>query len=181
MSATRALVFVLVGYFSLLVEGALALLVPGKRTFLAAPELGLFVVAYLGLAGRGGAVGLTLSALLIGYLRDLLIGAPRGSEALTFAIVALLARALHGRVFLERYGQLAVVAVAVSTLQAMLIVLLAGGDAPLAASLRSLPGLAVSALLFGPICLRLLRRLDLRLIPEARGIRFEGDLGRAWR
>ncbi len=181
MIATRAIAFLLVGYLALLLEGALGLLLPGNRSLLAAPELGLFVIAYLGLAGRGGAVGLAASALTIGYLRDLLIGAPRGVEALTFTVVALVARALHGRVFLERFGQLAAVAVAVSVLQALLVVTLGAGDAPLGASLHSLPGLALGALVFGPISLRLLRRLDLRLVPESSAIRFDGDMGGAWR
>jgi rod shape-determining protein MreD len=181
MSATRALVFCGFAYLSLLCESALAVLLGAVRTFFAAPELGLFVAVYLGLCGRGGPIALTVTVLGIGYLRDLLIGAPRGVEALSFALIALFARALHGRIFLDRFGQLAVVCAGFAMLHAALILLLASGDAPLAAALRSLPGLLLSALMCGPILLRVLRRLDQRVSPEARALRLDGDLGGAWR
>ena len=181
MGALRGLVFLLCGYTGLLVEGALAILLPVHRALVAVPELALSVVVYLGLCGRGGTPGLVAVALAIGYLRDLLIGAPRGVEALAFAVVALVARALYGRVFLERFGQLAAVAVVMSVLHALLVMGLSAGDAPLSASLRALPAPLLAALIAGPLALRLLRRLDLRLVPEQRAIRFEGDLGGAWR
>jgi rod shape-determining protein MreD len=177
----RAAIYVLCGYLAMLVEGALAVVLPAPRVLLAVPELALGVVTYLGLAGRGGAPSLVASALAIGYLRDLLLGAPRGVEALAFAICALCARAMHGRVFLERWGQLAVVAVAMSLLHALLVAVLGAGDAPFSASVRPLPGLLLGALVVGPALLRGLRRLDLRILPEQRAIRIEGDLGGAWR
>lgn len=181
MNAARALVFLLIGYAALLTEGALAFLLPSGRTLFAVPELALAVVIYLGLCGRGGGPGLVAVALSLGYLRDLFLGAPRGVEALAFAIVALCARAMHGRVFLERFGQLASVAAAMSLLHAFLVVTLGAGDAPLVASLRPLPGLFIAAILVGPIALRVLRRVDLRLVPESRAISLEGDRGGAWR
>lgn len=181
MSATRALVFAGLAYLALLGESALAVVLRAARPIFAAPELGLYVVVYLGLCGRGGPIGLTLSALAIGYLRDLLVGAPRGVEALCFALVALLARALHGRVFLDRFGQLAVVCAGFAIAHTGLVLLLASGEAPLAAQLRALPPLLASALVFGPITLRALRRVDQRVAPEARSLRLDGDLGGAWR
>jgi rod shape-determining protein MreD len=177
----RAAIYVLVGYLATLVEGALAVLLPAPRVLLAVPELSLGVVTYLGLAGRGGAPSLVAGALAIGYLRDLLLGAPRGVEALAFALCALCARAMHGRVFLERWGQLAAVTLAMSMLHALLVAVLGSGDAPLAASVRPLPGLLLGALVVGPALLRALRRLDLRILPEQRAIHIEGDLGGAWR
>jgi rod shape-determining protein MreD len=177
----RAIIYALCGYLAMLVEGALAFVLPTNRAFVAVPELALSVVTYLGLAGRGGAPALVASALTIGYLRDLLCGAPRGVEALAFAICALVARAMHGRVFLDRWGQLSAVAVAITTFHALLVVLLGASDAPLLASLRVLPGLLVAALVVGPASLRALRRLDLRLVPDDRSLRMEGELGGAWR
>jgi rod shape-determining protein MreD len=180
-TAARALAYLALGYVAMLVEGALAFVLPAPRIFVAVPELALGVVTYLGLAGRGGAPSLVGTALILGYLRDLLLGAPRGVEALAFALCALAARAMHGRVFLERYGQLAVVAVAMSLLHACFVLVLDSGDEALAASLRPMPGLLLAALLVTPLWLRALRRLDQRLVPEQRGIRFDGDLGGVWR
>lgn len=179
MSGARNLVFYAVAYVALLVEAAGAFMLRGVRTVCAPPELGLFVIVYLGVCGRGGAIGLTAAALAIGYLRDLLVGAPRGIEALAFALVALTARALHGRVFLDRFGQLAVVCAGFAALHAALVMLL--GDGPLGPSLRLVPSLVASSLWVGPLGLRLLRRLDQRVAPEARTILMGGDLGGAWR
>ena len=179
MSGARTLVFHVVAYLALVCESASAYVFRDLRGFCAAPELSLFVVLYLGVSGRGGAVGLTATALAIGYLRDLLVGAPRGVEALAFALVALAARALHGRVFLDRFGQLAVVCAAFTAFNAGLLTIL--GDSPLVPSLRIFPSLVVSALAVGPIALRLLRRLDQRVAPEARTLTLGGDLGGAWR
>jgi rod shape-determining protein MreD len=178
--SARAIVFVVCGYLAMLVEGALAFVLPESRTFIAVPELALAVVTYLGLAGRGGTPSLVASALAIGYVRDLLCGAPRGVEALAFAICALVARAMHGRVFLDSWGQLSAVAVAMTLLHGTLVVVLGAGDAPLAASLRPLPGLLLCALVVGPAALRALRRLDVRLVPEDRALRMDG-VGGAWR
>ena len=38
-----------------------------------------------------------------------------------------------------------------------------------------------SALVVGPVLLRVLRRLDLRIAPEARALRMDGELGGSWR
>jgi rod shape-determining protein MreD len=181
MSGARTAAFLALGYVALLLEGAIAFVLPGSRSFLAVPELALSVIVYLGLCGRGGAPGLVAVALTVGYLRDLVLGAPRGVEALAFALVALCARALHGRVFLERFRQLATVSAALSGVHLGLVAILGTGDAPASPTLRALPGLLVAALLVSPFVLRGLRRIDLRLAPEARAIRFDGDLGGAWR
>lgn len=181
MSATRALVFSGIVYLALLGESAIAVLLRAVRPIFAPPELALYAVVYFGLCGRGGPVGLTLSALAIGYLRDLLVGAPRGVEALCFALVALLARALHGRVFLDRYGQLAVVCFGFALVHAGLVLLFASGEAPLGAALRALPPVLATALLAGPITLRSFRSVDQRVAPEARSLRLDGDRGGAWR
>ncbi len=174
MSLLRAIVFLTLGWAALLVEGALAFMLPGPRTFLAAPELSLFVVLYLGLVGKGGAPALCAVSLAIGYLRDLFVGAPRGVEALAFCVAALLARAMHGRVFLDRFGQRAAIAAAVSLAHAALVVLLGGGEAPFAASLRPLPALLIGAVVVGPFALGALRRIDQRLAPDTRSLDLSG-------
>jgi rod shape-determining protein MreD len=179
MTGARVLVFYAVAYLALLAESAGGYVFRNLRNVCAAPELGLFVLVYLGVCGRGGAIWLTASALAVGYLQDLLIGSPRGVEALAFALVALFARALHGRVFLDRFGQLAIVCAGFALLHAALVMLL--GDGPMLPSLRMLPSLVVSALWVGPIALRALRRLDQRVAPEARSLTMAGDLGGAWR
>ena len=179
MNSARTFLFYAIAYLALLGENAGAFMLRGMRGVIAAPELGLFVIVYLGVCGRGGAIWLTASALAVGYLRDLLIGSPRGMEALAFALVALMARALHGRVFLDRFGQLAIVCACFAGLHAMLVVVL--GDGAALPSLRLLPPVLASAFLVGPIALRLLRRVDQRVAPEVRTLSMSGDLDGAWR
>lgn len=173
----RGLAFGLIAYGSLLWESAWGWLLRDVRGLFAAPELGLLVVVYLGLCGRGSPIALTAAALAVGYLRDLLVGAPRGVEALAFALCALGARLVHGRVFLDRWGQLAVLAAAFAALHALLLMLLATGDA----SLRTLLSLVASALCFGPFVLVFLRRVDDRIAPEQRSLHLERDVGARWR
>jgi rod shape-determining protein MreD len=168
----RATAFAIVAYASLLGESALGWLLRRAHGFFGAPELGLFIVVYLGLSGRGGPVALTCAALAIGYLRDLLVGAPRGIEALSFALCALVARALHGRVFVDRFAQLAVVCASFAALHGLLLMLFG----PEGSSWRALVPVVVSALCIGPIVLRLLRRLDHRVSPTAAALRMDGEL-----
>ncbi len=173
----RGVVFGILAYSALLSESAWGWMFRHARPFFAAPELGLLLVVYLGLCGRGGPIALTAAALAIGYLRDLLVGAPRGVEALAFALCALAARALHGRVFLDRWGQLAVVGAAFASLHALLLLLFAPGDF----TLGTLVPIIVSALCFGPIVLVILRRVDARVAPEQRSLSLDRDVGARWR
>ncbi|MEO6953157.1 MAG: hypothetical protein ABI321_15255 [Polyangia bacterium] len=173
----RGVVFGLIAYGSLLWESAWGWLFRDVRAFFAAPELGLLVVVYLGLCGRGSPIALTATALAVGYLRDLLVGSPRGVEALAFALCALAARLLHGRVFLDRWGQLAIVGALFATLHAFLLMLLAPGDS----SMRMLVPLVLSALCFAPIVFVFLRRVDDRIAPEQRSLHLERDVGARWR
>jgi rod shape-determining protein MreD len=177
VSLRRTIVFVLLGWAALLVESSLAAILPGSHRLLAPPELALFVVVYLGLAGRGSAPGLCAAALSVGYLRDLYLGAPRGVEAFAFCVVALCARAMHGRVFLERYAQLAVVACAMSLLHSLIVIAFGVGDATFGACLRAVPALLVGAAVIAPIAIKTLRVIDLRLQPEVPSL----DLSEAWR
>jgi rod shape-determining protein MreD len=177
MSLRRTVVFLLLGWAALIVESSLAAVLPGSHRLLATPELALFVVVYLGLAGRGSTPGLCAAALSIGYLRDLYLGAPRGVEAFAFCVVALCARAMHGRVFLERYAQLAVVACAMSILHTLIVVTFGVGDATFGACLRVVPALLLGAAFVAPLTMKILRLIDLRLQPEVPSL----DLSEAWR
>lgn len=179
MSGWRSVVFVLIGWGALFIESSLAALMPAWHRLLATPELSLFVVLYLGLSGRGGAPGLCAVALCIGYLRDLYLGAPRGVEALAFCVVALCARAMHGRVFVERWVQLAAIACGVTLLHAAMVGLFGAeaAGASFGAALRPLPSLLVGAACIAPLVIRVLRRVDQRLAPETPSL----DLSHAWR
>jgi len=174
MSFTRALTFTLVGYLLLIVSGSLRALIPWS---LPVPDMALVVILYLGLGGRGSPAGHTAVALILGYLTDLLSGAPRGLHALSFIIVMLLARAGASRLMVTRVWQEMVVTFAVCVGHGALVIAFASPmyDGEALSALRQVPGSSLfTAILIAPLLFKLLRRVDRKLAPDPRTLRMPG-------
>jgi cell shape-determining protein MreD len=68
---------------------------------LAVPEVAALGAVYLGLTARQRLAPATLGAVVIGYLSDLLLGTPRGSQALVAGIICILGHLIHRRLLLR--------------------------------------------------------------------------------
>jgi rod shape-determining protein MreD len=132
-----------------------------------APDLGVVFALYLGLtASRSPLWEATAGAVAIGYVGDVLCGAPRGLGALVLGATCVLCRLLSGRLLVR--GNLFVAgftfaAALLATLGTVLVRL--AFDAPLGLpaneALSALGSAAVTAIL-APPTLRLCRSVDAR-------------------
>ena len=88
----RSLATLLVGLLLLLLQSTVMEFAP---VHLVTPTLGLLTVLYIGLSPLKWAPGAAaLVGLSLGYLFDLVSGAPRGVHAFVFLVMALFARVL---------------------------------------------------------------------------------------
>lgn len=67
----------------------------------AVPEVAALGALYLGLTARQRLAPATLGAVIIGYLSDLLLGTPRGSQALVAGVLCILGHLIHRRLLLR--------------------------------------------------------------------------------
>lgn len=89
---------VLLAYGLLLLFGCLWHYLPLD---LAVPEVAALSAIYLGLTARQRLAPATLGAVIIGYLSDLLLGTPRGSQALVAGVICILGHLIHRRLILR--------------------------------------------------------------------------------
>jgi rod shape-determining protein MreD len=115
----RFLVLCLLGYAMVVVQASIQALLPLR---VLVPELGLLVALYAGLTAQQGVSGACAVALLLGYVTDLLAGAPKGLHAMVFVLACLLAKGASLRLMLSSSFIAAVFSFFVSLLSAVLIV-----------------------------------------------------------
>jgi len=119
------------------------------------PTLGLLTVLYIGLSPLKWAPGAAaLVGLSLGYLFDLVSGAPRGVHAFVFLVMALFARALASRLAVRGVVLKAAAAFVASLLSAVLIVVVRAQVSPETGygGLRQAPLEALLTAAFGPLC-----------------------------
>ena len=160
----RTATIVLVAYALLLALGSIWRVLPLGPLADAIPDLAAITAAYLGLTARRGIAPAVGGAVVIGYLGDLIAGAPTGLGSLIGGIVCILGYLVHRRLLVRGWsvtigfcgftgGTAALLAVAIRAL---------GGAAmaPTATELLYVITAGFSTALFGPLVLRLLRRID---------------------
>jgi rod shape-determining protein MreD len=154
----RGLVLVAVGYILTVLQASLQSVVPVR---VLVPELSFLVALYAGMTARdrvGGACGV---AFVLGYVTDLLAGAPKGLFALTFVLLCLLAKGASLRLLLT--GRIGGAAFAfVASLVSGMVVLLARShlDASGLRPILVLPLQAAVTALFAPLVFWALARLE---------------------
>jgi rod shape-determining protein MreD len=161
----RSIATLAVGLVLLLLQSTVMEFAP---VHLVTPTLGLLVVLYVGMAplkwtpGSAAVVGFCM-----GYLFDLVSGAPRGVHALVFVSLALFARVLAWRLAVRGIVLQAAVSFVASILAAFLIVVVRAQISPESGygGLSQAPLEALLTAVFGPPVLWLLARLDGRLDP----------------
>jgi rod shape-determining protein MreD len=94
----RALAHILVAFFLMVFLGAIWRITPFE---VLVPDVALIFALYLGISARSYLWDATIAALMIGYLHDVLAGAPRGLSSLVLGCVAILCRLASTRLLLR--------------------------------------------------------------------------------
>jgi rod shape-determining protein MreD len=167
VTAARTIAFVAATWILLLLQAALASLLPWHAV---APEIALLCILYIGFYGGATPTANAGLALSIGYLTDLFSGAPRGLHALTFGLVILAARGASHRLMVASTWQVLVVTLATALGHGALIVALTSslyGDGA-GRELWLVPLSAMATCLAAPFVFLLFRRIDRKLAPDTR-------------
>ena len=155
---------VLAAYVLCVIVGAVWRLMPTSFIRDAIPDLGALTAAYLGLTARRGAAGAVGGSVALGYLIDLVSGAPPGLNALTLGLTCLVARAVQQRILVRgaamTMGFSAFVAL-ISGIEGLLVRALYGvPHAELAVELQYIALVTIATTIMGPLVWRVFRRID---------------------
>jgi cell shape-determining protein MreD len=158
----RTATLVLVAYALCVVVGATWRLLPTVHA--AVPDLGALTAAYLGLTARRNMWSAVLGSVVLGYLVDLISGAPPGFIALVLGVTSVIARAVQQRIYVRGATMTIAFSVFVSLIASVLALLVralyhvpSGG---LALELSHVAFAAVATGIVGPVVWRIFRRID---------------------
>lgn len=153
---------VLVAYLLCVIVGALWRLAPWITD--AIPDLGALTAAYLGLTARRQVSPAVGGAIVLGYLIDLISGAPVGLHALVLGLTTLVARAVQQRILVRgatiSIAFSAFVALFAGVVSWLLRELYGVPTAAFAVELRHVGGVTVATAILGPLVWRIFRRID---------------------
>lgn len=132
-----------------------------------APCFGLLVGLHVGFSSKWSTSAAAIVSFCTGYLFDLVSGAPRGTHAFVFVLMAVAARLLSPRLSVRGFVLRAAVAFVATLVAALLVVTVRAIVNPEGGygGLRQAPFEALLTALFAPPVLWLLERLDGRLDP----------------
>lgn len=158
----RTATIVLVAYFSCVILGSVWRLIPWIHD--AVPDLGALTAAYLGLTARRNIAPAVGGSVILGYLVDLISGAPPGMIALVLGLTCVISRAVQQRIYV-RGAMMTVAFSAFVALVAGILAMFVRGiyhvpSAALALELRHLAVVVAATGVIGPIVWRIFRRID---------------------
>jgi cell shape-determining protein MreD len=159
----RALTHIAVTFLLLVLLGALWRVTPFE---VAAPDVALVAALYLGVTARSYLWEATAAVLMIGYLADLLAGAPRGLSSLVLALVCILSRLVSARLLVR--GNLFVGvftllwAAAGGLFQLGVRVYFGAGTGPFWRELVTMASSALLTAALAPLLFRIFRSVDAR-------------------
>jgi rod shape-determining protein MreD len=160
----RTATLVLVAYLFCVIVGAVWRLMPTSFIRDAVPDIGALTAAYLGLTARRGSAGAVGGSVVLGYLVDLISGAPAGLNAMTLGLTALVARGVQQRILVRgatmTMGFSAFVALIAGVGGLMIRVVYGVPRASFALELKYIALVTVATTLVGPLVWRVFRRID---------------------
>ncbi len=164
MTGQRTVVLLVVVYALLATVGALATVLPTRAL---CPEIALYAVLYLGLAVQRSLPVAATSAFFVGYLADLLTGAPKGVFSLTLLLVFLATRMLAVRIDVRGPWRMAGFVAAASIVSGFLVTVVRSlvADVPLSA-IAIVPLQALINAVFAPLVMSLYRRIGGPIVGE---------------
>ncbi len=158
----RTAALVLIGYAVMLVLGVVWSLLPLGPLREAPPDVAALTAGYLGLTARRGVAGAVAGAVVAGYLADLLAGTPPGLLALVAGLTCVLGHLVQRRILVRGWAVVGFAAALGATAALLALMVRVVGGQPIG-GLREpamLVMLAATTGLFGPLLLRLYRRVD---------------------
>jgi rod shape-determining protein MreD len=158
----RTATIVLVAYLCCAVVAAIWRLLPWIND--AIPDLGALTAAYLGLTARRQVSPAIGGAIVLGYLIDLISGAPPGLIALVLAMTTLVARAVQQRILVRgaaiSIAFSAFVALVAGVLALVVRVLYRMPSAAFSVELQHVAQVTLATAVVGPLMWRMFRRID---------------------
>ena len=155
---------VIVAYLLCVLVSSVWRLLPVDVVRASVPDVVALTAAYLGLTARRGIAPAVAGAVILGYLGDLISGAPVGLQALAAGLSCLLAFSLNRRILVRGLAITLGFSAFVGGAAALLILILRVMNGITAASpaveLARVVGVAISTGAVGPLVLRLFRRVD---------------------
>ncbi len=164
MTGQRTVVLVLVVYALLAIVGALATVLPTRAL---CPEVALYAALYLGLAVQRSLPLAATTAFVVGYLADLLTGAPKGAFSLTLLLVFLATRMLAVRIDVRGPWRMAGFVAAASIASGLVVTIVRSlvSDVPTSA-IAIVPRQALVNAVFAPLLMSLYRRIGGPIVGE---------------
>jgi rod shape-determining protein MreD len=158
----RTATIVLAAYLLCVVVASVWRLLPWIED--AIPDIGALTAAYLGLTARRQVSPAIGGAIVLGYLIDLISGAPPGLLALVLGLTTLVARAVQQRILVRG----AVISIAFSAFVAVVSGVLAlvvrmvyrMASAAVSIELRHIAFVTIATAIIGPLVWRMFRRID---------------------
>ena len=158
----RTATIVLVAYFSCVILGSVWRLIPWIHD--AVPDLGALTAAYLGLTARRNIAPAVGGSVMLGYLVDLISGAPPGLIALVLGLTCVIARAVQQRIYVRGATMTIAFSAFVALVAGILAMFVRGiyhvPSAAITLELRHLAVVVVATGVIGPIVWRIFRRID---------------------
>lgn len=159
----RTATLVLIAYALCVIMGAIWRLLPGPIVD-AIPDIGALTAAYLGLTVRRDVAAALAGSVVLGYLRDVVTGAPGGFFALVLAITCLIARAVQQRLYVRGPGMTIAFSAFVAVASSFVAIAVRTGfhipGAALSVELHDMAIVAVATAVVGPMVWRMFRRVD---------------------
>ncbi len=167
----RTATLVLVAYFLCVVVGSIWRLMPGPLPD-AIPDLGALTAAYLGLTARRTVAPAVGGSIVLGYLVDLISGAPPGLIALVLAATSLIARTVQQRIYVRGATMTIAFSAFVALIAAIVAIVVRAlyhlPHASMSLELRHLALVSIATAAIGPIVWRIFRRIDAAYARTAR-------------
>jgi rod shape-determining protein MreD len=158
----RTSTIVLVAYLLCVVVAAVWRLLPWFSD--AIPDVGALTAAYLGLTARRQVSPAIGGAIVLGYLIDLISGAPPGLVALVLALTTLIARAIQQRILVRgaaiSIAFSAFVALVAGVVALIVRVLYRVPSAAFGVELIHIAEVTLATAILGPLVWRIFRRID---------------------
>jgi len=160
----RTATLVLAAYVLCVIVGACWRLLPAAALRDAVPELGALTSAYLGLTARRHLAPAIGGSVTIGYLVDVISGAPAGLAALVLGFTCLITRSAQQRILVRgaamTIGFSAFVALVAGVVGLAVRAAVGIPVAAIAVELQHLALVTAATALIGPLVWRVFRRID---------------------
>jgi hypothetical protein len=160
----RTATLVLVAYVLCLLVSSVWRLLPIDLVQTVVPDVVALTAAYLGLTARASIAPAVAGAVVLGYLGDLISGAPPGLISLTAGLMALIAFGVHRRILVRGFAMTLGFSIFVGAAASVVLVFVRGMHGlPMSDGgvvLARIAGVALATGVVGAPVLRLYRRID---------------------